>query len=282
MKGYLPKSGKKVWWVCTGNRLHAWCTSICERTGHDKTNCPRCNNSKLEMETEKALVNLELKFDQQVKKDFAKNITHLPYDFEILFSNKKILLELQGEHHFYYSSYHNRKPGAYRARINTDIKKSVTAHKNTNFFLSISYLCMDNIQKIISEYLKETENHTFFSRYYITPDLFLEYSDTNLILEMPLTNNDEILTIFQTYALHILAIKNKTGTNYKFEFCSLCEEMYCPELIHHHYQTETHRNAYGQRLYELSEHFPCCISLTQDGENVLTFEEEGEEGYETP
>ena len=38
---FHPGSCEKVWWLCK-KCGHEWKTAICERTGHDKTSCPKC------------------------------------------------------------------------------------------------------------------------------------------------------------------------------------------------------------------------------------------------
>lgn len=280
MKKYLPCVATKVNWICEKNPIHKWQTSLSSRI-YGKGCPPQCSSSKLEKESQEALTNLSVNFISQSKHDICKNKKDLPYDFKIELPNKNILFELQGEQHFHYNSYYNKKDfNIFLKRLNTDIKKSYQSHKNFSYFLSVSYLCQNSIQNILSSYLKDTEKYTTLCRYYITPEIYLEYNNENSILEIPANScytNDSILTIFQTFYLQINAIlKNKDKLGCKFEYCSLCEEMFLPSLMHHHYKTEGHINAYEEKLFNLSEQYEEQISLTLDGESVIVFEKNEE------
>jgi very-short-patch-repair endonuclease len=89
-------SEKRVWWQCRKHSSHEWQTAISNRCSSGKSECPYCTNK-----TEEKLFNyLHKKYT--VKRQFTletcKRLRLLPFD--ICLPYKKIIIELDGPHHF--------------------------------------------------------------------------------------------------------------------------------------------------------------------------------------
>ena len=96
-KNKFRGSDKEAFWKCKEG--HRWKTAINYRTGQIRSGCPGCKNKT---ET-KVLEFLKQKYtddmESQVKFDWCKNITHLPFDFVI--KSLKIIIEVDGRQHFH-------------------------------------------------------------------------------------------------------------------------------------------------------------------------------------
>jgi len=277
MKLFSPKSGKKVWWICLKRKCHSWRTTVISRTGKKKSGCPKCSSSKLETSLEKILNSLQLTTPSlfyEPQKRF-KNVSFkksLPYDFYLsLFKTTKIRIDLQGRQHFFYDSkyFHKRSKNNFPDQIQKDNIKSFQTSLSSDNFLSISYLCLDNLEKVLTDFIASlVPNKTIF-RYHITPDLFLEYSQDYMILPEIPENNDEILTIYQFYYYNIQSLLLERQFKPKLSVCELCEKTFLSGFLPFHYNTDEHKACLEEKRNELEEKYDNFFSLTEDGEPIL-------------
>jgi Probable Zinc-ribbon domain len=133
---------EKIWWVCKTNKDHIWLTSVQTRTlGHG---CPTCVNK-----TEKQLYDVLLsKYADTIhnyRPSWSINtITKrtMPYDFFI--PSHKVIIELDGPHHF--KQVHNWNPPEETVRRDVLKMKYALEHNLTI------------IRCVQSEYYKDTES----------------------------------------------------------------------------------------------------------------------------
>jgi very-short-patch-repair endonuclease len=158
---YTPASHSKVWWRCSKNPEHEWCAKIQNRTIGNKTNCPKCNMSKLEIETVRVLNILNVDYDEQ--KIFS-DLKQYRYDFFIPVWNT--LIECDGIQHFennskFYKSKTNAK--SFEKQQLSDKKKNDYALNNGYNILRIAYTEYNNIENILKEYstMQKSENKKY-------------------------------------------------------------------------------------------------------------------------
>lgn len=236
MKLYAPSSGKKVGWICSKNKNHKWDAVIGSRS-HLKSGCPCCNQSHLEIELEKICKEQKIEFIPQKRYD----IRYLPYDGEIMYKNNKIRVELQGHQHFQSDNYYHKKSEfpiqEYIKRLNIDNKKSYTTYQSSHSFLSISYLCADNLSVILSQYLSDLEKYDILLRYYITPYIYIQYAETNGIgiadTEICYELSDEENIIYRIYLHNIESLQNPIELSEE-NFTECCNQLYFDDSIHLH------------------------------------------------
>lgn len=65
---------------------------------HSRSGCPKCNQSKLELEVSNYLINNNIKFEYQKKFDWLKNKLQLSLDFYL--PDYNVAIECQGEQHY--------------------------------------------------------------------------------------------------------------------------------------------------------------------------------------
>lgn len=275
-KNISKRSHKRAWWRCSKNSSHSWKTIIKSRTGKIISGCPHCRSSKLEMETKNHFLKNNLLFQEQYRTQTCKNKIPLPFDFRIIYKNKPVRCELQGYQHFDSGAYHNRKR-KFETVIQTDIKKCVSTYSDKENYIVISYLCINNIDSIVTTYLKDLESNfnnnpnSLLFRFQITPNLHLDFN-TNSNIPQPTTKDDNLLIIHQSYFLKLQALKNfvsNTNETQTFILCKLCERSFIPSLIQTHYQTEQHINSRQQKKLELEEKYDNLFSITEDGIPIL-------------
>jgi hypothetical protein len=113
--------------------------------------CPYCNQSKLELKTEKELKENNISYSVQYKFDGCKNIFPLPFDFYL--SDYNTCIECQGEQHYRSVDLFGGEEGFNRRKINDNIKKEY-CNKNNISLIEIKYDEIKNIKKIIKELIK--------------------------------------------------------------------------------------------------------------------------------
>lgn len=149
---YTPSSHSKVWWICSKNNSHIWQAKIQNRTIGNKTNCPKCCMSKLELETEKVLNKLNVKFTQQ------KIFIDLPqYRYDFFVPEWNTLIECDGIQHFsedskFYKARTNAK--SFVEQQKSDKEKDKYALENKYNIIRIAYTELNNIETILSDFVK--------------------------------------------------------------------------------------------------------------------------------
>lgn len=147
---HTPASHSIVWWICSKNKSHEWKAKIGNRTVCKKTNCPKCNMSKLELETERVLNKLQVEFEQE--KVFA-DLPQYRYDFFVPKWNT--LIECDGVQHFsedskFYKARTNAK--SFDEQQKSDKEKDKYALNNNYNIIRIAYTEQNNIEKILIDF----------------------------------------------------------------------------------------------------------------------------------
>lgn len=246
MKNYFLSSGKKVWWKC--KKGHIWDAVIKSRTSPYHSGCPRCRNSKLQIEAEKSLKNLDIDFHREKRFQTCKNIFSLPYDIFIPSENisKNIRIELQGEQHFRISHRNKGDLDHFIHRANLDNIKNFSAFVDRHSFLSISYLCKGDIHEIFLDYFDKLKYCDILFRYHITKELYLEYVEMGELALSIIAVNDQdlqppdVLEIYQFFYFQLNAISERKNKKihalYTCEKCgkNFIRKQYLFHLKNHH------------------------------------------------
>jgi hypothetical protein len=145
---YLPKSNKKVWWICK-ECGHEWKTSICSRSNGN--GCPECNKSKGEKRVKKYLESSNINFIQQIIFDdlIGLGSGNLSYDFYL--PDYHLLIEYQGQ--FHDGTAFQQTEEEFKYQQEHDRRKSEYAIKNNIRLLEIWYWDFDNIETILKQEL---------------------------------------------------------------------------------------------------------------------------------
>jgi hypothetical protein len=118
--------------------------------------CPHCNISKGEDEIEKYLIKNNIKYTSQytfVDCINPKTSKKLPFDFYL--SKYNILIEYNGEQHYYKTGYFEKRAGGLEGlQYRDSIKKQYCQDKNIKF-IEISYKEFNNINTILKNKLCE-------------------------------------------------------------------------------------------------------------------------------
>lgn len=147
-------SRKEIWWRC--KKGHEWKTIIKERTCGKKTNCPVCNESKGERKIRSLLIENKITFKPQYKIKNCKYKNSLSFDFGVIINNKLKLIEFNGKQHYESLSFFesNNSQNKFKLQKKRDKIKFNYCKKNNIPLLVIPYWEMDNIEKLIKEFLK--------------------------------------------------------------------------------------------------------------------------------
>jgi len=133
---------------------HRWRTRITHRI-QDGTNCPICNESKLEKRTRNTLEKYKVKYERQKRFDGCKDIIALPFDFYL--PDYNILIECQGIQHFATDHKISKKfakstmfspNDLLKLKLHDEIKLLFCIDRQIRF-IRISYLEMENIEEIL-------------------------------------------------------------------------------------------------------------------------------------
>lgn len=122
--------------------------------------CPACKSSKLELAWRKQMKEMEIEFSEQKRFSDCKKRYTLPFDFEIIYNDEPILIELDGDQHFYPSR--KFKKEKHEEQIVSDHIKTLHCVKNKKKLLRISYREIDKISDV--EYVKKILKKFRFKR----------------------------------------------------------------------------------------------------------------------
>ena len=144
-----PSSHDKVWWKC--KKGHEWEAKIANRTIGNKSNCPTCNLSKLELLTKETLYKLNRKYKQQYIFDDLKN-----HRFDFYVYKKNTLIECDGVQHFdekskFYKCFNRR---SFNKQVESDLQKNEYAKLNNINLIRIAYTEHKNIDEILTNYFE--------------------------------------------------------------------------------------------------------------------------------
>ena len=116
--------------------------------------CPKCNESKGEKEIANILNQINIKYTPQKRFKDCKYKKTLPFDFYIHNKKSKLLIEFDGRQHFkpveFFGGEESLRDTQFRDQIKNDF-----AFSNNIPLLRIPYTEQDNIEKILTNKLKE-------------------------------------------------------------------------------------------------------------------------------
>lgn len=159
---YTPASHDYVWWIC--KKGHEWKTQLFNRTYGNKSNCPICNFSKLELYTMETLDKLYIEYETQKKFDDFKN-----HRFDFYLPNYNTLIECDGEQHFhsdskFYKARTNAK--SFDEQVKSDLDKNNYVKNNNINLIRIAYNKLDNIENILTKYFDKKKYEKNSIHYY--------------------------------------------------------------------------------------------------------------------
>lgn len=154
-KEFTPKSRVKVWWKCLDCN-HEWMDYISSRNV-GKCRCPECRLSYGEKTVKSILNKLNIHYIQQYM--IKNNNLNKRLYFDFYLPNKKMFIEIQGQHHYKPTRYGGiSKEKAIKnleiQKKNDDFKRKYCKENNIKL-LEISYLDFDKIEEIITKELIE-------------------------------------------------------------------------------------------------------------------------------
>jgi len=271
IKLYPAGSNKIVWWICP-EKKHSY-KQVINYKAMNIANCPLCKASGLETEFAETCKILKLNYTEQKRFDECKNKMRLPFDCCIKYKNKEILVELHGKQHFKYVRLYHPDYYSFSDRVQLDNKKSLFSNRNESSFLTISYKCANSMETILKEFLKELDGCQYLYRYYILPELFLEYKiDINLNTTISIENIlktyfklDDILSIFHLYKKYIETLSKGKLEHVEMEECVVCKNFYVSEYIDDHYRTYRHNHNLKVMFEEYSKVYENLFWITNDG-----------------
>ena len=160
-----------------------------------------------------------------------------------------------------YITYDKDNIKTFEEKIRNFNTNSLAAFMDGKNILATTWLCLpedyqarskdcESIKPLIDSYLTDLENYTQLSRYYITPELYLEYGKLKDADKYIYKNNlkkkdirsDIILNIYQYFILFVSCLSNKNIKNISSEFCKVCKRLYRKEFMEKHYNTNEHIN----------------------------------------
>lgn len=122
--------------------------------------CPRCKDSRGELSISIILKKLGIAYKPQYTFDDCKNVNKLPFDFGVLNDDGslKFLIEMQGHQHYtpvcFGGVSKEKAQENFQETLFRDAIKKEYCEKNQIKILYISYKQLDEIESILSEYLK--------------------------------------------------------------------------------------------------------------------------------
>jgi very-short-patch-repair endonuclease len=157
---YTTSSHSKVWWICSKNPLHEWKAKIANRSGSTKTNCPRCNMSKLELATCNYLEKSKIEYESEY---IFSNLKQYRYDFYI--PSLKTLIECDGIQHFENHSkfYESKTRGKnFQEQQESDIIKTKYANNNGYKIIRIAHTELNKVEDILNSAFQLNKNIQFY------------------------------------------------------------------------------------------------------------------------
>ena len=118
---------------------------------HYKKGCPKCNSSKGEIKVRNFLKENGILFEEQKKFKDCKNEKPLPFDFYL--PEKNLLIEYDGEQHYFPKEIFGGEKGFTERKVNDKIKDEY-AKKNGIKLIRIPYYDFDKIGEILNENIR--------------------------------------------------------------------------------------------------------------------------------
>lgn len=112
--------------------------------------CPKCNMSHAEIQIEKYLDSVNVRFEEQKVFEDCKNVKVLPFDFYL--PDYNILIEAMGEQHYRSVEFFGGEKKFERVQKNDRIKKKYCKDNNIKL-IEIPYTDFDRIEEILDNYL---------------------------------------------------------------------------------------------------------------------------------
>ena len=116
--------------------------------------CPKCNESKGEKEISNILNSLNIKYTSQKRFPECKHKNTLPFDFYVHNKKSKLLIEFDGRQHFESVEIFGGEDALKDTQFRDKIKNDFAKEKEIPL-LRIPYIEQDNIEKILTNKLKE-------------------------------------------------------------------------------------------------------------------------------
>lgn len=142
----------KFWFDCHKCK-YCFCSSpnkITEKK--NPTWCPKCRDSKAEINTENILKKLNIPFSSQKTFSGLKFKGNLKYDIFFELEGKLCVIELDGEQHFDKESYYNKKKN-FEDSVKRDMLKNIFCCQKKICLLRIAYIHFDNIENLINKFI---------------------------------------------------------------------------------------------------------------------------------
>jgi hypothetical protein len=143
---YLAYANRKVLWVCSTCQ-YEWNTTICERTSHDQSGCPKCKRSKLEKETAKILDEFNIKYEIEYNKFNIMGIGGGLLRFDFYLYDYNTVIECQGQQH--YGEHIGYFEKTYKITQTHDKIKRKFCKDNKIKLIEIPYTSFNNIRSIL-------------------------------------------------------------------------------------------------------------------------------------
>lgn len=168
---FTPHSNYFAWWQCA-KCSQVWKTMINSRTGTHASNCPRCNDSKMEISMAKVLESLQTSgIVQSFDRQWRMRGTRFRADFRVTFTDDNIIIviETDGVQHFEPRSFgSSQSPLEMLERVKEwDRQKKEWCLHNKIHLLRISYLVkFEHFQAEVFEFFEKvkttSQNETLF------------------------------------------------------------------------------------------------------------------------
>lgn len=165
-------SNIRVIWRCLVNPTHDdWVAMVGARASGPKTGCPTCSASKLEKACREILLKYKIAFKPQQDFPDCRHIRVLYFDFYLL--HMRILIEVDGEQHFYDLRFGGNHSNLAYTQGNDHIKNEY-ARKNNIHLLRVSYSERERLEEHIMNFIQEVKNspvrvERFIGKEYQTP-----------------------------------------------------------------------------------------------------------------
>lgn len=197
MKKFRPFSNLKVWWICKYNNSHKWYTKISIRTTEDRCGCPICRLSKMELTTQQALEQLEVKYIKQ----YSKRIQDRPLRYDFYIPEYNLFIECQGYQHFHSDFGYFRGNKTIEDLQERDNSKVQYVKDIKASFLSIGYtvLLKDHLE-IIKTVFEQIKKEPLFVFYYDKNRFWSLYQGVKIIPTFENENEyiKEIVDVYNT------------------------------------------------------------------------------------
>ena len=121
-----------------------------------QSGCPKCKQSKGEIEISRVLANLNIDFEVQKKFDDLRGNRNVPLSYDFYIKGQNTLIEYQGQQHYYPVDWFGGEEKFYNQK-KIDSAKRKYAKDHNMYLLEIPYTDFDNIEDILrSRLLKQS------------------------------------------------------------------------------------------------------------------------------